>query len=98
NARTAPPGCAAVLVFAILSVSGTSRWDACAGPSPSAPDASSGPVGRHPGMRRSDWAAWHRVYDDPSSKFSTRLRLVQARVRAVLDRHPAGPIRIENFE
>jgi hypothetical protein len=45
-------------------------------------------------MRRTDWAAWHRVYDDPESRFSVRLRLVQAHLREVLDRHPPGPIRI----
>jgi len=45
-------------------------------------------------MRRTDWVAWHRVYDDPDSEPSRRLRLVQAHLRAVLDQHPPGPIRV----
>ncbi len=44
--------------------------------------------------RRTNWVAWHDVYDDPESRFSGRLRLVQAHVREVLDRHPPGPIRV----
>jgi hypothetical protein len=45
-------------------------------------------------MRRTDWAAWHRVYEDPDSRFSKRLLLVQAHLQEVLDHHPPGPIRI----
>jgi hypothetical protein len=37
---------------------------------------------------------WHRAYEDPASPLSTRLRLVQDGVRAVLDDHPAGSIRV----
>jgi hypothetical protein len=44
--------------------------------------------------RRTDWFAWHRVYDDPESRFSARLLLVQAHLREALDHHPPGPIRI----
>jgi len=33
------------------------------------------------------WMRWHRAYEDPASPLSTRLRLVQDGVRAVLDHH-----------
>jgi hypothetical protein len=45
-------------------------------------------------MRRTDWAAWHRVYDDPTSEPSRRLRLIQTHLRRVLSDHPPGPIRV----
>jgi hypothetical protein len=45
-------------------------------------------------MRGTDWVAWHQGYDDPDSRFSLRLRLVQDHIRAVLDRAPDGPIRV----
>jgi hypothetical protein len=40
------------------------------------------------------WVRWHQAYEDPDSPLSVRLRLVQSGVRAVLDRHPPGPIRL----
>jgi hypothetical protein len=40
------------------------------------------------------WVRWHRAYEDPASALSARLRAVQAGVRAVLDHHPPGPIRL----
>ncbi len=45
-------------------------------------------------MRRTDWAAWHRVYDDPTSEPSRRLQLIQAHLREVLADQPPGPIRV----
>jgi len=41
-----------------------------------------------------NWVRWHGAYQDASSPLSARLALVQAGVRAVLDGHPPGPIRI----
>jgi hypothetical protein len=38
------------------------------------------------------WVRWHQTYEDPDSALSLRLRLVQAGVRAALDRHPPGPL------
>ncbi len=40
-----------------------------------------------------DWRAWHTSYDDPASALVARLALVQAQVRAALDRCPPGLIR-----
>lgn len=40
------------------------------------------------------WVRWHQAYEDPDSRLSARLRLVQSGVRAVLDHHPPGPIRL----
>jgi hypothetical protein len=40
-----------------------------------------------------DWRAWHKDYEDPDSGLGRRLVLVQAHVRAALDRAAAGPIR-----
>jgi hypothetical protein len=40
------------------------------------------------------WVRWHGAYEDAASPLSARLALVQAGVRAVLDGHPPGPIRI----
>ncbi|MDP9237783.1 MAG: SAM-dependent methyltransferase [Chloroflexota bacterium] len=40
-----------------------------------------------------DWVEWHREYDDPSSRLSQRLRVVQAHLRSAIDAHPA-PLRI----
>ena len=45
-------------------------------------------------MRRTDWVAWHRVYDDPESEPSRRLQVVQAHLREVFDSRPPGPIRV----
>jgi hypothetical protein len=40
-----------------------------------------------------DWAAWHRAYDDPKSRLSRRLAVVQRELwRAIDERH--GPLRI----
>jgi hypothetical protein len=43
-----------------------------------------------------DWQQWHRAYDDPESRLSERLRVVQAHVTAALDdrARKAAPIRI----
>jgi hypothetical protein len=40
-----------------------------------------------------DWRAWHDAYEDPDSELGRRLALVQAQLRAALDRAPAGPLR-----
>jgi hypothetical protein len=42
---------------------------------------------------RQDWVAWHRGYDDPSSRLSRRLAVVQRRLGEAIDAH-AGPIRL----
>jgi len=41
-----------------------------------------------------DWREWHREYDDPESRLSRRLRVVQGYVRDALDRCAPGPIRV----
>jgi hypothetical protein len=41
-----------------------------------------------------DWAEWHRDYDDPGSLLSRRGELVQRRLRAELERAPAGGIQM----
>jgi hypothetical protein len=53
-----------------------------------------GSVGGLDGAARSGthWVRWHQRYEDPDSALSTRLQLVQAGVRAALDRHPPGPL------
>jgi hypothetical protein len=40
-----------------------------------------------------DWHGWHQAYDDPASPLARRLVLVQACIRAALDRCAPGPIR-----
>jgi hypothetical protein len=40
-----------------------------------------------------DWVAWHRPYDDPASRLSRRLALVQQHLRAALDRI-TGPVTV----
>jgi hypothetical protein len=40
-----------------------------------------------------DWTAWHRDYDDPSSRLAARLRVVQGYLRRAIDERP-GRIRI----
>ncbi|HYM15669.1 MAG TPA: SAM-dependent methyltransferase [Dehalococcoidia bacterium] len=40
-----------------------------------------------------DWVGWHREYDDPASRLSRRLAVVQDQLRRALDAHP-GPVRI----
>lgn len=45
-------------------------------------------------MGRADWFEWHGYYDDPTSRLSTRLRLVQAHLSDVLDRQGPGPIHV----
>lgn len=42
---------------------------------------------------RRDWVDWHREYDDPASRLSRRLAVVQRRLREALDANP-GPIRL----
>jgi hypothetical protein len=44
--------------------------------------------------QRTDWVQWHRAYDDPSSRLSARLRVVQEHIVAALDAAPHGRIRI----
>ncbi len=41
-----------------------------------------------------DWQAWHAAYENPDSELGRRLALVQAQLRATLDRAPDGPIRL----
>jgi hypothetical protein len=50
--------------------------------------------GAVPAGERAHWVRWHRAYEDADSPLSARLRLVQDGVRAVLDDHPPGLIRI----
>jgi predicted RNA methylase len=45
-------------------------------------------------VTRTDWAAWHRDYDDPGSLLSLRLELVRGHLRAELERLPAGETRL----
>ena len=40
-----------------------------------------------------DWLAWHRQYDDSTSRLARRLRIVQGHIRCEIDRH-AGEVRI----
>jgi hypothetical protein len=40
-----------------------------------------------------DWQAWHREYDDPESRLSRRLAVVQGYIRDALDGMPPGSIR-----
>ena len=40
-----------------------------------------------------DWVEWHRAYDDPESRLSRRLRVVQQRLREAIDAR-SGPIRM----
>ena len=37
---------------------------------------------------RQDWVEWHRAYDDPASRLSQRLRVVQEHVRRSIDERP----------
>jgi hypothetical protein len=41
-----------------------------------------------------DWQAWHSGYESPDSELGRRLALVQAQLRAALDRAPPGPVRV----
>ncbi len=41
-----------------------------------------------------DWQAWHEEYDEPGSALARRLAVVQAQIRAALDRAAPGPIRV----
>ncbi len=41
-----------------------------------------------------DWRAWHDRYDDPGSRLSERLVVVQARLTEALDAAPPGPLRV----
>lgn len=38
-----------------------------------------------------DWKAWHEDYADPDSALGRRLAVVQAQVRAALDRSAPAP-------
>ncbi len=42
---------------------------------------------------RRDWVEWHRSYDDPESRLSRRLRVVQRRLREAIDAR-VGPLQI----
>lgn len=57
---------------------------------PSAGDLSEG----ESGSTETHWVHWHRAYENPDSPLSARLRLVQAALRAALDRQAPGPIRL----
>ena len=48
------------------------------------------------GAAPTDWHQWHTAYDDPQSRLSERLRVVQAHVRAALDARAGepGPLRL----
>ena len=41
-----------------------------------------------------DWREWHAAYDDPDSRLSRRLAVVQQLIRDALDGMPPGPIRV----
>jgi hypothetical protein len=41
-----------------------------------------------------DWQTWHDAYDEPESWMARRLRVVQQRIRDVLDGGPAGELRV----
>jgi hypothetical protein len=45
-------------------------------------------------VTQTDWAQWHRDYDDPGSLLSRRGELVAGHLRAELERVPAGEIRL----
>lgn len=45
-------------------------------------------------VRGTDWLAWHRHYDDPDSRFSRRLAVLQRQLRSVLDRAAPGRISV----
>jgi hypothetical protein len=40
------------------------------------------------------WQEWHAAYDDPASRLSRRLAVVQGFLSKALDRQPPGPIRL----
>jgi len=40
-----------------------------------------------------DWRAWHKDYENPDSALGRRLTVVQAQIRAALDRAAPGPVR-----
>jgi hypothetical protein len=44
-------------------------------------------------IEKLDWTAWHRDYDDPSSRLAARLRVVRRYLRQSIDEHP-GRVRI----
>jgi hypothetical protein len=41
-----------------------------------------------------DWRTWHDQYDVTGSRMARRLHVVQAQVRAALERSPSGPLRV----
>ena len=47
-------------------------------------------MGNPPERAARDWVAWHREYDDPSSRLSQRLRVVHARLRDAIEAQPAA--------
>ncbi len=44
-----------------------------------------------------DWLAWHEGYADPTTRNAQRLKVVQAHIRAVLDRVEAPTVRVVSF-
>jgi hypothetical protein len=48
-------------------------------------------------MDERDWVAWHRAYEDPGSRQSWRLGVVQRRIRDALDAVATGPIRVASL-
>lgn len=41
-----------------------------------------------------DWVSWHDGYDDPASRLSSRLALVQRRLSEALTAAPRGPVNL----
>jgi hypothetical protein len=39
-----------------------------------------------------DWRAWHEDYENPNSALTRRLAVVQAQIRAALNRAAPGPV------
>jgi putative methyltransferase len=50
-------------------------------------------VTQPPANTSRDWSDWHRAYDDPTSRLSRRLAVVQRHLREAIDARP-GPMRI----
>jgi len=48
-------------------------------------------------MSERDWVAWHAAYDDPQSRLSRRLLVVQRRIGEALDAAPPGGVRVASL-
>lgn len=46
------------------------------------------------GETRSHWVRWHEEYEDPSSRLSQRLAVVQQLIADALDAMPSGPVAV----